>query len=363
MIELELLGLSQGGESVMLNDAEGNRYVLAITDDLRAALRRDIKVEETGEKPKPMTPREIQAHFRAGLTVAEVSQLTNVPPSQLTALAYPIEAERAYTAESARKFKIGGEVGSMSLEEMALSRLVARGIDETRVSWTAYRDAGEPWTLSATYPVEGTERSALWRIDQRASSVHALNDEASSLSESQVNANISVWRHTNTPRSDAKVSALSAPDAPSPAKSALDIDDMLASLDSRRGTPSRMPSIDDDFDGAHPAPSAPEQATDARILRLPKRGTQEVPAAEAPKKDDAAPAKPAAPVAEAKTPAEPAAAKDAPAAKDEPAKQASAQESLPGIDEQPTAKPRSKRRARPAMPSWDEIVFGATKND
>jgi len=39
MKELELLGLQPDGEQLTLNDSEGNRYVLPITDALRAALR------------------------------------------------------------------------------------------------------------------------------------------------------------------------------------------------------------------------------------------------------------------------------------------------------------------------------------
>ena len=51
MIKLQLLGLQPDGEHLTLNDAGGNRYSLPITDDLRAALRRDVssteKVTET----------------------------------------------------------------------------------------------------------------------------------------------------------------------------------------------------------------------------------------------------------------------------------------------------------------------------
>ena len=100
MIELELLGLTDG-QKLSLNDSEGNRYVLPITDELRAALRTDINQGEDSE-PRPITPREIQAHFRAGLSVADVSEISSLPPSQLNGLAYPIFAEREYTAQLAR---------------------------------------------------------------------------------------------------------------------------------------------------------------------------------------------------------------------------------------------------------------------
>ena len=46
MIKLQLLGLQPDGEHLTLNDAGGNRYSLPITDDLRAALRRDVSSTE-----------------------------------------------------------------------------------------------------------------------------------------------------------------------------------------------------------------------------------------------------------------------------------------------------------------------------
>lgn len=61
MKELELLGLQPDGEQLTLNDSEGNRYVLPITDALRAALRRDRQAADPSEPDRQMSPREIQA--------------------------------------------------------------------------------------------------------------------------------------------------------------------------------------------------------------------------------------------------------------------------------------------------------------
>ena len=41
MIELELLGTSADGESLVLTDAQGERYSVLISDELRGATRRD----------------------------------------------------------------------------------------------------------------------------------------------------------------------------------------------------------------------------------------------------------------------------------------------------------------------------------
>lgn len=321
MTELELLGLHPDGDRLSLNDSEGNRYILPITDDLRAALRKDVDVTREGSDPKPMTPREIQARFRAGMSVADVSELSSLPASQLAGLASPILAERAYTAQTARSYRQGQDVGGMTLEELVVSRLVPRGVSASSITWDATRESGEPWVLSATYDANQTSYTARWTINTRSHTVDAQNDEAVWLTETHIPAPSTPWRPLNTPRVE------SAPSVPSPEPARdTSIDDMLASLDSKRGQARAMP----EFDGAHPAHSEPEKATDATILTFPSRVTAHESASSATSADDA-----------------------------------TSTDNQPTLDvEVEEVKPRDKkRRSRPTMPSWDEIVFGAPKSE
>lgn len=340
MTQLELLGLHPDGNSLSLNDADGNRYLLPITADLRAALRTDLTPEETSAGPRPITPKEIQAHFRAGLTVDEVAEISAMPPSQLAGLANPIFAERQYTADLARSFRQGKDAGDMTLAELVVSRLVSRGISAENIKWDAYRDAGEPWTLSATYETEDAEKTALWQIDSRARTTVALNDEAIWLTETQLADPTAPWRPLNTPEAEPeqKITALDAKPA---SAGTPNIDHLLADLDQQRGKARPMPDLDSEFspefDGAHPAASDPESATDAQILSFPT-------------KDNAL---------------TDATGTDLPAVTELDGKIAGQQE-LPGMPAEPeTAETPTKksRRNRPAMPSWDEIVFGYTKDD
>ena len=73
MIELELLGTSSDGESLVLTDAQGERYSILISDELRGAIRRDRpKVDITPSRPT-LAPRDIQALLRAGATPEEIA--------------------------------------------------------------------------------------------------------------------------------------------------------------------------------------------------------------------------------------------------------------------------------------------------
>ncbi|QRV02878.1 DUF3071 domain-containing protein [Arcanobacterium phocisimile] len=341
MIELELLGVHPDGNQLSLNDADGNRYILPITDSLRAALRKDTTVPpRSDEEPQPISPREIQAHIRAGMSIAEVSELSALPASQISTFAHPIFAEREYTAQRARSFRQSGEAGSMTIEEIVISRLIPRGVLSTDITWDATRSSGNPWVLSARYTISETEHHASWIINMRSHSVEATNDEALWLTETQIPAPTSPWRPLNTPvvetSADGSQQAPSAPkvtamDAQPASAGTPSIDDMLASLDSQRGKARQMPG-EDFIEGAHPAASDSQATRDATVLELPKRPS---------------------PV---ESPDEIGSSGTAPTA------DSTEEGALPlGKKALEHTKSPKRRRNRPSMPSWDEIVFGSPK--
>lgn len=382
MIELELLGVAPDGETLSLNDGDGNRYSLPITAALRAAVRKDVTLPPA--EPRPITPREIQALFRKGASVDEVAQLSSLPAAQLFALEHPIAAERRYTADQARSFRQAHELGGLTIDELVVSRLIERGVTEDGITWDAYREPGSPWTLSASYSVEGTAHTALWRINNKAQAVTALNDEATWLTETQVPAPFSPWRARNTPPidmaqrqrdvrasgtgeqiTDRDNSAAPATDSAaffadtqeSSAGDDFDLDSVLANLDSQRGKAQPMPIADELADEEDLAAGAAADSDDedagsaagATIIAFPNQqklpGFEEKAGSTSSSEDtDASTASAAKSAAEA--------------GKSENKKAAS------GSSDKPKAKQaRSKKRNnRPTMPSWDEIVFGYSKN-
>ena len=336
MKKLELLGLGPDGETLTLNDAEGNRYILPITDLLRATLRRDKPVvENPSESKRQMTPREIQSYIREGLSVEDVCELSALPASRVNPLAFPIVAEREYTAQLARSFSIGHDSAGLTLEELVASRLVGRGVNPNDITWDSLRKNGEPWTLVAVFVTGDREHRATWHVDLERRLLEALDDEAAWLSETQLPASTGTWRAVNTPpapvdlvqsekghrrhshraggddREKADGGGGNAPaEAPANARKANDdpgaadgrgkadgkgrIEEVLASLDTQRGRVRPMPKVeeDPDYDGAHPPVSAPETAHDATILSLPRRSAvdreQNSAANEQPKPDERA---------------------------------------------------------------------------
>ncbi|MEZ7897684.1 MAG: septation protein SepH [Flaviflexus sp.] len=414
MLELEFLGVQPDGNHMTLNDSDGNRYSLPITDELRAALRRDRVVSPT-EDPKPMSPRDIQAHFRAGRTLEELSELTSMPASQLSPYEFPILAEREYAATQARSYRIGHEIGALTVEELVTSRLKSRDVASDSIAWSAIREPGKNWQLTATYTVAGRETVASWSINQQTSSLTALNDEARWLSETEIPIKDSPWRPlsvsplhsaeedevvlqsavsaTETHASSATVA--SAPEAtdPEPQESnSKDSDSsivsMLDTLSARRGTKQAI-SIDDSDDippAAHPPASRPEEATDATVLSLPPRpsrtpnldmGEFDGPKMARPASSSARSAEPTAKpeyapssnssaavsAASSASPSSPAQATNTDSTSADVEKNEATEDD--GLFKDPESKaPKRRKRGsnRPAMPSWDEIVFGQSKD-
>ncbi len=406
MIELELLGIEPNGERLSFNDSKGNRYCVPITDELRAALRTDIP--RPPAEPAPISPRKIQALFRAGKSVDDVAQMCPMPASQLLALEYPIAAERRYTAAQARAYRQAHELGGLTIDELITSRLIERGVSSTGISWDAYREDGAPWTLTATYTIDSTEHCAMWRINTKAQAIIALNDEAAWLTETQVPAPSSPWRALNTPQIDpgavreAQISRSDSACAKAPSKvseyaspspsenDSIDIDSMLASLDTQRGTARPLP--DDDFlddedidaDGistldladADDDSADESEAPSAVLLAFPTRANtsnaiEEVSAADCKTTDyeNSAGSKKASNLqkktgnkrelkqSEPSQTELPMFAEESATKKEKEGKKTS--ESAASA---PSKNASKSRRSRPTMPSWDEIVFGYSKD-
>ncbi|MDY5585212.1 MAG: septation protein SepH [Arcanobacterium sp.] len=452
MIELEFLGLNADGDKLTFNDPEGNRYQVGITDELNVAVRKLQLLKQTeNSSTSPLKYRDIQQLLRAGKTLEELALQTDIPMEQLDKIAYPILAEREYRARQAQSFMPAGEDSGMTLSELVEARLLTRSVNPNQIRWDATRDANSPWILWAYYSVKDENLCAKWAIDEAKQSLRALNDEAAWITENPLKATSEPWRPLNTPKvsaidlmapvtSDSQVSTTSADSATvaqlSPEiysetavtalaqeaedkvsseaeteegfsisepeiTTGLDLDAILAELDAQRGIAKPMPSIDEFIDGAHPAASEPELATDATIIKLqPVKeldtsdsftdsvDEHEIPDFTIDPEDDYATnsdfAEDLDSEVENEISADSSNTVDAPEEAelaqvddntDSKNTEISADQSeLPGLGDlkdspvpvekdaaAKTNKPKS-RRDRPAMPSWDEIVFGYSKD-
>lgn len=360
MIELELLGVGGDGESLVFTDVEGERYRIQITDELRGAIRRDRPRIESAPDPakQALRPRDIQAMLRAGVTPEEIAARHGIDITNVTRYEAPIAAEKAYALQRALATTIGAAADGPTMGDLVVDRLAARGVDPSSLSWTAQREAHNPWQICLTFVQGAAERGAHWLLTP-SGVLEAVDQEAQWLTETVASAPAaSIF--TPLPIQD----RVGADDSDADARETL-IDQLNAARGKRQDIEYDLDEgeeIPDDF----PAPLKPDKSHDsaaesisARIYSLANARTKddepEPTADDAAEPDDPAPTDrtaawikpsssrpaPASPVAEADT-------------------ESSDPDALPGMESlAPTQSSKKSKSRRRSVPSWDEIVFGA----
>ena len=377
MSELRLVGLHDDGEHVVVEGSDGQRFRLPIDEALRAAVRRDrpqleqVRAELTGV----LAPREIQARIRAGASAQDVADDSGMPVEHIRRYDGPVLAEREFVAAQARATKIGRETGSPVLGDLVTDRLATRGVHAASIRWDAFRTGSAPWTVEVFFEIGGAERSARWSYEVATRGVHAVDDEARWLSETEIADEPIPRRHLAAVRSavfDIELDAalrplLASVDLPGPAGAAAEpepepheaTEALLDDLTGRRGVRQQLADAADDdeeafegfgpqhaFDfenpevttpvpGAHPPASRPDLAVDAMVLSMPAGHRDRLHSVPADGSD-------------ADETSHAVATVGATAAVEDDAETSSV----------PAPRART-RKGRASVPSWDEIVFGA----
>jgi Protein of unknown function (DUF3071) len=390
MQDLQLVGVHEDGEHVLLKGADGQRYRLAIDEPLRAAARRDrarlgqLQIEIQGH----VRPRDIQARIRSGETAEDIALTSGLPVEHVRRYEGPVLAEREHVAFRAQRqvVRSAGAGRGPELATLVSERLAARGVEGG--VWDAWRREDGIWTVQLAFRAGSKDRRARWTYDLVSGALEAVDDEARWLcaakaaDEGPVPARrlASVKERVYDVEADGGVresqqlgahqhgaadddAAVHEEPAAAPDTTAL-----LEELRERRGrrqpvkTPEEMADEDDDrapvgpspagpspvsqAPAAHPPASTPSDATDAEILALPELaqsdGDVDVVDVDADVVDGHSTA------TGAQTPA--------PVSDDGSQREAASGKATATK----TARRQSKAR-RPSVPSWDEIVFGARK--
>jgi hypothetical protein len=389
MQELTVIGVEDG--ALLVASDAGERYRIAIDDVLQSRIRQTLTRSTSGKR---ISPREIQGHIRSGLSAEEVSRLTGADLDYVERFEGPVLAERAYVVNSALKVAVQidsaldplGEEPTSTFGEAIQERLEGLGASEER--WASWKDESG-WIVKLSFTANEIDHDARWQYDPKRHALSPLNTEAVTLSQNgeitegliprlrvvaprvdgdaadevtavpETTTNdtapnpevIPYGRSTTSGESSAAATSAAISRADErPTESLNQTADLLEALRRRRGEREAAVFVDDYDDGTSPSNGASSS-------------------------NGSAPSKPT-PSNSAPRPAQ----RDEPASRDAEARPtltssiwASAARSdttLDGVDapgaDTPApaaAQPKPPRRSRAAMPSWDEIVFGARTDD
>lgn len=354
MQDLRVIGV-EGGALLVASD-DGTRYRIAIDEVLQSKLRKSIPDPGAGRK---LAPKEIQAHIRSGMSAQDVASITGVPLEYIQKFEGPVLAEREFVVESALNVPVHTAIESDPMSQGTTfgsairERLYDLGAINER--WASWKEVGSGWIVKLAFTAEQIDHDARWRYDPKKAALAPLNSEAITLSQqgditgsliprlravggeervsdssrfdSGAFSDAELVGHPSFPRGE--VSSLPRPVESSPAVSAAAINreatgavadshetaDLLEALRRRRGERESALFEDDPTGAADPSGSG------IRLVDIPLEGysdhhtsfeRDEVPGNTAP---------------------------------------------------QPTVLQPKSRKGRAAMPSWDDIVFGARPDD
>ncbi|WP_029149985.1 septation protein SepH [Microbacterium indicum] len=325
MEQLTIVGTE--GMRLVLATEQGQRFTLDIDDMLRTEVRRAGVEVEARPKVVGPSPREIQAHIRAGLSAEEVAELLGCDVERVRLFEGPVLAEREHIVGRALAMPVLTGIRLDQDENPTFGTAIHQKLAELSAAaerWTSWK-TDEGWIVKLTFSAGGVDHDARWTFDPRRSALAPQNGDATQLSRQgrMPEGLIPRLRALESEEKDASTFDDHAfqedlpPEAQSePEEQHADTADLLEALRRKRGQRQAPPSAEAD-DERPERPVAIFGALDPVLDETPPPAEEQEPEAEAPRSDD-----------------DPQASTDT-----------------------------SRRRRRPSMPSWDDIVFGARSDD
>jgi hypothetical protein len=191
MQELRFVAVSEDGRyAVLAVPGRSARFTLPIDERLRAvALGQTSRLAQYEiEVESPLRPKEIQARIRAGETVEEIADAAGIAVERVRWFEGPVLAERAYIADQAQNASVrrpGDAIPSSPgprLGEIVTERLNALGADPEEAQWDAKKRGDGSWQVQLTFIAGGRLHVAEWIFDPRRRHVQPADDNAARMS-------------------------------------------------------------------------------------------------------------------------------------------------------------------------------------
>lgn len=178
MLTLSVVAVEDG--VLIAASAEGDRFRIPVDLDVETRLRERRSV---AGGPR-ITPREIQAHVRAGLSAQQVAALTGAPIAYVERFTGPVLAELAYVVDTALGVRVEPEdpdAVPRTFRAVMSERLAA--LDATAIVWSSCREVAGGWVIVLDFVADEIQHEARWRFEPKRQLLTPDNVEASTLSQ------------------------------------------------------------------------------------------------------------------------------------------------------------------------------------
>ncbi|UIP58797.1 hypothetical protein DSM26151_16820 [Agromyces marinus] len=358
-----MIGVESG--ALIAASDDGARFRIEIDEVLQSRIRQATPEAQTGPK---LSPREVQTHIRSGLSAEEVAELTGASVEYIRRFEGPVIAEREHMVTSALAVPVNAAEHTEGDEPASFGtvlreRLAKLGAQGER--WASWKDDERGWMVKLEFTADGIDHDARWSFEPRKQALHPQNTDATTLSShGEVRGGMIPRLRAVSPSEEDGTRFDSGAFTFEPSDSA-DQDTApqpdLAAARQPAQAPTSSPAVARAAikRADEPAPPTGETADLLEALRR-RRGEREIgpvnPTISVP-----SPLAPGAPDAAAPTERTERPEADA-AADDEHERSGAAARALWGGGRSASQAGKSKK-GRAAMPSWDEIVFGARSDD
>ncbi|HXP21451.1 MAG TPA: septation protein SepH [Streptosporangiaceae bacterium] len=188
MQELRLVAVSEDGSyAVLVVPGRSGRFALPIDERLRTVARGQFSrlAQYEIEVESPLRPKEIQDRIRAGETAEDIADAAGLPVDRIRRFEGPVLAEREFRAQEAQRATVRGRGDSgpgPRLGEVVAQRLAEAGASTDEVEWDSRKRQDGNWQIQIAYTVAGRLQLAEWVFDPRSRHVTADDDQAARLS-------------------------------------------------------------------------------------------------------------------------------------------------------------------------------------
>ena len=391
MLELRLIGVHDDGENLVLESADGTRFLLPIDANLRTSITKARRIQPARGLGAKGTygPRDIQTRFRQGASVEEIAEESGWEPERVRRYEWPIVAERAHIIRAAQSVKIGRRSSASGTAQIPVT-LSARieevseryGFEEATQDWTTRQQENGQWRVEVDIALKDSVRQNLpaqvvfparWVYNPANQGLYASNEAAYFLMGNSEDAVAAAAK-----KAPVEVPPARLPKAPEPAPAPLTssesaderkLKELLERARSVRPAQVEEPEVFVHRESAEPvapaapaapvapgvsapvepaAPAAPEPTAETTVETTdPLAVDSEAPVESVPVESFALPA-----------PVEDAPAAEAPAAEAQPEPAAE----VPAEPASAAEKPKSSsKKQRVSVPAWDDIIFGGRK--
>ncbi|MFT2816130.1 septation protein SepH [Leifsonia sp. A12D58] len=182
MQELKVIGVENG--ALLAASEDGDRFRIAIDEVLQSRLRQTQTESSSGPK---LSPREIQAHIRSGMSAEDVAAVTGASLDYVRRFEGPVVAEREYVVTSALSVPVHTAIDPDPLDDNAnfgsviRERLAALGATNER--WASWKEPAGGWIVKLSFTADDIDHDARWGFEPKKNSLTPIGSEAIALSQ------------------------------------------------------------------------------------------------------------------------------------------------------------------------------------